>query len=639
MFENTRNPIDKTENVKSLIRCYCNDKNECGGRDYCDTSTVCMTRNIKFFNKTTKREEFRLEYGCGEFGDFSFRNEIINFRDCLVRTNVTLDYKLVMKSSEHCCNHEDFCNRDLKPIESQWEYTSRKNDVDSDNHNQLPLLTLNAILVPIAVFLVLFLVVALIGLVYVLKRNKKLKEKFKVNSEVGSKTEIYPFIDGRQQANFKKKKNTNCMNIPRSIFRKNAQKASIYSKEVDVFNNSSSSDNSNEKPYIIGENLLKTASFAPLSDQHPASGTVTTTVSSANTSSNCITVSTTEEVRSSGNNSSSSSSFVDSGSGFGSPVVINRTISRDISLLECIGKGRYGQVWKSKWLEEFVAVKTFASNDSKSWENEINIYLTQCLRDENILGFIAADNVDRGIYTELWIITEYHENGALYDYLNNKTITPEQMIKMALSMSKGLAHLHRPIIGCKGKLPLAHCDLKTKNILVKKDLTCCIGDLGLALCGDVDGNLPSGAVDIRSGTKRYMAPEIISRTIDATSIGAYQKADMYSLSLVFWEMIRRCEFIDSESKKLINFDYQLPYYEYVDMNPDEKQMCETVCVKKLRPEMLAVWKSSDIDCIVEFSNLIEELWHENPDGRLKSLGVKKRLDKLKNSFNAIYEHL
>ena len=32
-----------------------------------------------------------------------------------------------------------------------------------------------------------------------------------------------------------------------------------------------------------------------------------------------------------------------------------------------------------------------------------------------------------------------------------------------------------------GKVALAHRDLKTKNILVKKDLTCCIADLGLAV--------------------------------------------------------------------------------------------------------------------------------------------------------------
>jgi serine/threonine protein kinase len=32
-----------------------------------------------------------------------------------------------------------------------------------------------------------------------------------------------------------------------------------------------------------------------------------------------------------------------------------------------------------------------------------------------------------------------------------------------------------------GKVALAHRDLKTKNILVKKDLSCCIADLGLAV--------------------------------------------------------------------------------------------------------------------------------------------------------------
>lgn len=612
-----------------LIRCYCNDKHVCDGNDWCDTSTVCMTRNIKFYNKSTKQYEQRLDYGCGEFGT-SFRKDIIRFRDCLIKTNITADYKVVMNSFEHCCNDEDFCNKNLNPIESSLEYS-----YNSDFRNELlrdlsP--ALNSILVPIAVVLVLFLLIALGGLIYVLRRNKRLKDKFKVNSEKSSKSEIYPFIDGQQQAVLIKSKNKNkivgCMHIPKSIFKKNKSEMT-YSKETDTFSSSS-----NEKPYIIGANLLKTGNFSgPMSDHIPPSGTVTTTISSANTSSNCITLSTTED----GNNSSSSS-LLDSGSGFGSPVVINRTISRDITLLERIGQGRYGQVWKSKWLEDLVAVKTFASNDSKSWENEINIYLTQCLRDDNILGFIAADNVDRGIYTELWIITDYHENGALYDYLNNKTISPEQMIKMALSMIKGLVHLHRPIIGCKGKLPLAHCDLKTKNILVKKDLTCCIGDLGLALCGDIDGQLPAGNVDIRSGTKRYMAPEIINRSIDGNSIGAYQKADMYSMSLVFWEMLRRCEFIEPETNKLIKFDYQLPYYEHVDANPDENQMHDVVYVKKLRPEMLTVWKNYNLDCVREFSNLIEELWHENPDGRLKSLSVKKSLDKLKNNFNAIYEH-
>ena len=56
-----------------------------------------------------------------------------------------------------------------------------------------------------------------------------------------------------------------------------------------------------------------------------------------------------------------------------------------------------------------------------------------------------------------------------------------QLITMALSISTGLAHLHMPIVGTQGKPAIAHRDLKSKNILVKRDLTCAIGDLGLCV--------------------------------------------------------------------------------------------------------------------------------------------------------------
>uniref|UniRef100_A0A0B6YSF6 receptor protein serine/threonine kinase n=1 Tax=Arion vulgaris TaxID=1028688 RepID=A0A0B6YSF6_9EUPU len=110
-----------------------------------------------------------------------------------------------------------------------------------------------------------------------------------------------------------------------------------------------------------------------------------------------------------------------SGSGSGLPLLVQRTIARQIRLCEIIGKGRYGEVWRGNWKEENVAVKIFPSREERSWFREAEIYQTVMLRHENILGFIAADNKDNGTWTQLWLITDCHDNGSLFDYLNRHT--------------------------------------------------------------------------------------------------------------------------------------------------------------------------------------------------------------------------
>lgn len=63
-----------------------------------------------------------------------------------------------------------------------------------------------------------------------------------------------------------------------------------------------------------------------------------------------------------------------SGSGSGLPLLIQRTLAKQISLSECIGKGRYGEVWRGIWHGENVAVKIFFSRDEASWSRETEIY-------------------------------------------------------------------------------------------------------------------------------------------------------------------------------------------------------------------------------------------------------------------------
>ena len=107
-----------------------------------------------------------------------------------------------------------------------------------------------------------------------------------------------------------------------------------------------------------------------------------------------------------------------SGSGAGNPQLEERTIARQVRLVECVGKGRYGEVWRGAWRGGSVAVKIFSSRDEKSWFRESEIYQTVMLRHENILGFIAADNKDDITWTQLWLVTDYHPHGSLFDYLS-----------------------------------------------------------------------------------------------------------------------------------------------------------------------------------------------------------------------------
>jgi serine/threonine protein kinase len=121
-------------------------------------------------------------------------------------------------------------------------------------------------------------------------------------------------------------------------------------------------------------------------------------------------------------------------------------------------------------------------------------------------------------------------------------LTPALTLRMALGIVSGVEHLHTAVESCLGKAALAHCDLKSKNVLVKGDLACCVGDLGLALSGDRHGRVTLPPHAVRTGTKRYMAPEVLARSLDFRLLLPFQRADMYSLALVLWELLSNTTF-------------------------------------------------------------------------------------------------
>ncbi|XP_029974806.1 serine/threonine-protein kinase receptor R3 [Salarias fasciatus] len=312
--------------------------------------------------------------------------------------------------------------------------------------------------------------------------------------------------------------------------------------------------------------------------------------------------------------------FCTSGSGTGLPYLVQRTMARQISLAECVGKGRYGEVWRGTWMGESVAVKIFSSRDEQSWFRETEIYNTVQLRHDNILGFIASDMTSKNSSTQLWLVTHFHELGSLYDFLQYSSLEPESCLRMCLSVACGLVHLHTEIVSSQEKPAIAHRDLKSRNILVKRNGQCCIADLGLAVIHSQSHDYLDVGNNPRVGTKRYMAPEVLDETIRVDVFESYKQTDIWALGLVFWEITRRT---------IVNGiveEYRPPFFDVVPSDPSFEEMKKVVCVDQQRPSLHNRLHSHPI--LSAIVKIMKECWYQNPPARLTALRVKKTLSKL-----------
>lgn len=234
-------------------------------------------------------------------------------------------------------------------------------------------------------------------------------------------------------------------------------------------------------------------------------------------------------------------------SGSGLTQLSQRTVAQTIRLGGLIGSGRFGQVFVGKYQSEKVAVKKFSTRDELSWCRESEVYNMVPLRHENILIFFASDMVSHDGATEFWIITQFHPHGSLYDYLNLLTVSPVIMLRMSISICRGLTYLHTAVHGVSAKPAIAHRDVKSKNVLVKDNLECCIADFDLSIIQGAVSNLKF-PVSSKQGSKRYMAPEILEGRINLSSFESFLHADVYALGLVLWELCSRCQEEISEWK-------------------------------------------------------------------------------------------
>eukprot|EP00117_Sycon_ciliatum_P015995 scpid72329/ scgid3841/ Bone morphogenetic protein receptor type-1B; Activin receptor-like kinase 6; RPK-1; Serine/threonine-protein kinase receptor R6 len=171
---------------------------------------------------------------------------------------------------------------------------------------------------------------------------------------------------------------------------------------------------------------------------------------------------------------------------------------------------------------------------------------------------------------------------------------------------------------------IAHCDIKSANVLVRKDGTCCIADFGLAVFMDPGTEHIHRPTHLakQKGTNRYLSPECLSGT-DGSSMESYLQADIYSLGLVLWEIANSCPTASNPHAA-----HSLPYQHKLSHgSPTMDEVKEVVCDSRLRPLVPKSWSRDKL--LQEISVLLESCWSHEPHSRPCITTVKSSLEQLR----------
>ncbi|KAL0480807.1 hypothetical protein AKO1_006924 [Acrasis kona] len=191
-----------------------------------------------------------------------------------------------------------------------------------------------------------------------------------------------------------------------------------------------------------------------------------------------------------------------------------------------IAEGYFGEVYKGTYLQKKVAIKRLKFTQiNDSAEQDKIIYklkeeagVMSSLRHPNILLFMGI--VPR--FPNICIVTEFAENGNLYDVLQNKVVDDRMFFRMIKDICYGMNYLHNKNI--------LHLDLKPLNLLVDDNLNVKVSDFGISrimIPNEEEDLGPTGY-----GTILYMAPELIYEPITYSFA-----ADVFGFGVLVFELM------------------------------------------------------------------------------------------------------
>ncbi len=194
------------------------------------------------------------------------------------------------------------------------------------------------------------------------------------------------------------------------------------------------------------------------------------------------------------------------------------------TLLEQLGEGGMATVYNAldSRVERNVAIKVILPSKRTS-----SIFLQQFEREAKALANLTHTNIVKvlnyGVQDgQPYLVMEYVPGGTLKDAMNQKI--PWQTAAAILApIARALDYVHRQQI--------VHRDVKPSNILLHEDFRPMLSDFGILKLLEGKEEKVDSAIAAGIGTPEYMSPEQgMGKEVDF-------RADIYSLGLVFYEMI------------------------------------------------------------------------------------------------------
>jgi eukaryotic-like serine/threonine-protein kinase len=195
-------------------------------------------------------------------------------------------------------------------------------------------------------------------------------------------------------------------------------------------------------------------------------------------------------------------------------------------LVECLGTGAFGQVFKAidTELDRPVAVKVLRGGIGASRE-DVERFLREArsaarLRHPGIVAIHATGQAPNG---SPFLVEEFVHGSTLAAHFKNGPLAPQRAAEIVAALAEALAYAHLHGI--------VHRDVKPSNIMVDPEGRPHVMDFGLA---KRDTDEPPETVEGQVlGTPAYMSPEQArgeSRRVDGRS-------DVYSLGVVLYELL------------------------------------------------------------------------------------------------------